>query len=197
MVLEKIISGGQTGVDRAALDVALERTIPCGGWCPKGRRAEDGRIPNRYPLEEASSSEYPVRTRMNVEDADGTLIFTRGSPQGGTLLTLKLAKKLRKPYMLIDLPQGEDPSAVLAWLCQSRIRTLNVAGPRESEAPGIYNQVFFFLEEMFKIAPGRAITEAGEGNPGRTDGEKGGGTRRHSQADLKSVFGFPLGQDDD
>jgi hypothetical protein len=185
MILEKIISGGQTGVDRAALDVALERAIPCGGWCPKGRRAEDGRIPDRYPLEEASSSEYPVRTRMNVEDADGTLIFTRGSPQGGTLLTLKLAKKLRKPYTLIDLSRGGDPAAILSWLCQSRIRTLNVAGPRESEAPGIYNQVFFFLEEMVKAAAGRAITKAEKGDPGRADGENEGGTCRHSQADLK------------
>jgi hypothetical protein len=185
MVLERIISGGQTGVDRAALDVALERAIPCGGWCPKGRRAEDGRIPDRYPLEEASSFEYPERTRMNVEDADGTLIFTRGSPQGGTLLTLKLAKKLRKPYMLIDLSQAEDPATILAWLCESRIRTLNVAGPRENEAPGIYNQVFFFLEEMFKTAAGRAVTGEGEGDPDRADRENGRGTCGRSHGDLK------------
>ena len=151
MILQKIISGGQTGADRAALDAALEWGIPCGGWCPKGRRAEDGRIPERYPLEEASSSQYPLRTRMNVEDSDGTLIFTRGSPRGGTLLTLKLARQLRKPYILADPSREEDLSAFPAWLRQNQIRTLNVAGPREGEAPGIYKQVFIFLQRMMKI----------------------------------------------
>ena len=154
MVLEKIISGGQTGADRAALDVALELGIPCGGWCPKGRRAEDGRIADRYPLEEASSSEYPARTRMNVEDSDGTLIFARGSPRGGTLLTLKLARQLGKPYTLVDPCQEDYFSAVATWLRQNQIRTLNVAGPREGEAPGIYKQVFFFLQKILKILQG-------------------------------------------
>jgi hypothetical protein len=154
MILEKIISGGQTGADRAALDAALELGIPCGGWCPKGRRAEDGRIPDRYPLEEASSSEYPVRTRMNVEDSDGTLIFTRGSPRGGTLLTLKLARQAGKPHTLVDPSREENFSAVVAWIRQNQIRTLNVAGPREGEVPGIYKQVFFFLQKILKILQG-------------------------------------------
>jgi predicted Rossmann-fold nucleotide-binding protein len=153
-MVEKIISGGQTGADRAALDAALELGIPCGGWCPKGRRAEDGRIPDRYPLEEASSSEYPVRTRMNVEDSDGTLIFTRGSPRGGTLLTLKLARQLRKPHMLVDPSHEKEKSSVSTWIGHHQIRALNVAGPREKEAPGIHNQVFFFLQEMLKIKEG-------------------------------------------
>ncbi|HSR12366.1 MAG TPA: putative molybdenum carrier protein, partial [Thermodesulfobacteriota bacterium] len=98
-MVKKIISGGQTGVDRAALDVALELGIPAGGWCPKGRRAEDGRIPDYYPLQEASSPEYPVRTQLNVEDSDGTLILYRNSPAGGTALTIRLAKRLKKPHL--------------------------------------------------------------------------------------------------
>ncbi|MBM4331707.1 MAG: molybdenum cofactor carrier [Deltaproteobacteria bacterium] len=147
-MVEKIISGGQTGVDRAALDVALELGIPCGGWCPKGRRAEDGIISTRYPMEETSSPEYPVRTEMNVEDSDGTLILTWGSPVGGTLLTLKLARKHRKPYFLLDLSQGGDVLSVKEWIRKNHVRTLNVAGPRESEAPGIYARAAFFLKEV-------------------------------------------------
>lgn len=147
-MLEKIISGGQTGVDRAALDVALELGIPCGGWCPKGRRAEDGVIPDQYPLEESSSAEYPLRTGLNVQDADGTLILTWGSPKGGTALTIKLAQKHRKPYLMIDLSAEEDFSQVKAWIQKSKIRILNVAGPRESEAPGIYARAFYFLKKI-------------------------------------------------
>jgi hypothetical protein len=150
--IEKIISGGQTGVDRAALDMALEFGIPCGGWCPKGRRAEDGRIADHYPLQEASSSEYPVRTQLNVEDSDGTLILSWGSPVGGTALTIKLAKKLKKPYLLIDLSKGEAPQKVLDWARDNRIQILNVAGPREGEAPGIHDRAAAFLREVLRMA---------------------------------------------
>ena len=83
-MLTRIVSGGQTGVDRAALDVALELSIPCGGWCPKGRKAEDGALPARYPLKETPSEEYAQRTTWNVRDSDGTLILTHGAPTGGT-----------------------------------------------------------------------------------------------------------------
>ena len=151
--IEKIISGGQTGVDRAALDVALKLGIPCGGWCPKGRRAEDGKIPEPYPLQEASSSEYPVRTQLNVEDSDGTLILSCGSPVGGTALTIKLAKKFKKPYLLIDLSQEGDPQRVLDWARDHHIQILNVAGPREGEAPKIYNRAAAFLHEVLKGIP--------------------------------------------
>ena len=147
-MLEKIISGGQTGVDRAALDAALELGLPCGGWCPQGRRAEDGKVPDRYPMQETSSPAYPLRTEMNVEDSDGTLILTWGSPVGGTLLTLKLARKHHKPYLLVDLAQGEDASSVQEWSRKNHVRILNVAGPRESEAPGIYAQAISFLKEV-------------------------------------------------
>jgi predicted Rossmann-fold nucleotide-binding protein len=147
-MLEKVISGGQTGVDRAALDAALELGIPCGGWCPKGRRAEDGKIPDRYPLQETSSSDYPQRTEMNVEDSDGTLILIWGSPKGGTLLTLKLARKHRKPYILVDLIEEGGAFRVQEWVRKNLIRILNVAGPREGEAPGIYALATSFLKEF-------------------------------------------------
>jgi predicted Rossmann fold nucleotide-binding protein DprA/Smf involved in DNA uptake len=147
-LLEKIISGGQTGVDRAALDVALETGIPRGGWCPQGRKAEDGRIPDHYPLQEASSPDYPLRTRLNVEDSDGTLVITLGSPKGGTALTLKLAKKLGKPFLLVDLAGRADPAEVRQWIQKNQIRILNVAGPREGESAGILEKASAFLLEV-------------------------------------------------
>ena len=145
--IEKIISGGQTGVDRAALDVAMELGIPCGGWCPQGRRAEDGRIPEHYPLQEASSKEYPLRTRLNVEDSDGTLVLTSGNPTGGTALTLKLARQLHKPFLLVDLARDANPSVLRPWLQENHILILNIAGPREGESSGIYGQASAFLRK--------------------------------------------------
>jgi predicted Rossmann-fold nucleotide-binding protein len=147
-IIEKIISGGQTGVDRAALDVALELAIPCGGWCPKGRHAEDGTISKSYPLEEASSSDYPLRTELNVQDADGTLILSWGRPVGGTLLTLKLAGKHRKPFLLINLEEGMDEKKVRNWIRSNGIQILNVAGPRESEAHGIYSRTVTIMRKI-------------------------------------------------
>ena len=152
-LLEKIISGGQTGVDRAALDVAMELGISCGGWCPQGRRAEDGRIPDCYPLQEASSPDYPVRTRLNVEDSDGTLVLTKGSAKGGTALTLKLARRLNKPFLLVDLARNPESSEVQQWIRKSHIRILNVAGPREGESLGISEKASAFLLEILKSPP--------------------------------------------
>ncbi len=149
MGIEKIISGGQTGVDRAALDAALELGIPCGGWCPKGRRAEDGVIPGRYPLEEASSPEYPLRTELNVQDADGTLILAWGRPAGGTLLTLKLAGKHHKPFLIINLEEATDFTRVREWIRNNGIQILNVAGPREGEAHGIFDRALSLLRKIF------------------------------------------------
>ncbi len=149
-IVEKIISGGQTGVDRAALDVAIELGIPCGGWCPKGRRAEDGRIPDFYPLEETSSAEYPQRTRMNIEDSDGTLILAWGPPEGGTLLTVKLARKEGKPHLLADLEKGFEPAQAREWIVSQETSVLNVAGPRESECPGMYEKTRAFLRKVLQ-----------------------------------------------
>ncbi len=143
-------SGGQTGVDRAALDVALARGLPCGGICPRGRRAEDGRIPDRYPLTEAWLSAYWWRTVRNVRRADATLVITRGAPAGGTALTIRAARWLGRSLRVVDMAApGFDPETAAAgirrWLDEAGVRTLNVAGPRESQAPGIYDQAAALL----------------------------------------------------
>ena len=145
------MSGGQTGVDRAALDVALELGIPCGGWCPKGRRAEDGPIPPQYPLRETPSEDYAQRTEWNVRDSDGTLILCEGVLSGGTAQTAAMAKRLNKPHLILDLTHQPLPSTVLAWLTPSRIAVVNVAGPRESKCPGIYARARPFLRDTFRL----------------------------------------------
>jgi hypothetical protein len=141
----RIISGGQTGVDRAALDVALQLSLPCGGWCPKGRRAEDGPLDDCYPLDETPSVSYPQRTRWNVRDSDGTLILTHGRPKGGTALTIKLARALGKPVLVVDPAKKDQLIRAREWVESHQVRILNVAGPRESERPGIYAEAKQFL----------------------------------------------------
>lgn len=132
------MSGGQTGVDRAALDVALRLGIECGGYCPRGRRAEDGRIPDRYPLVETPTRGYAQRTLWNVRDSDATLALYMARLRGGTALTLRLARRLGRPHIAVDLAADADPPRTIrAWLRTNRPRVLNVAGPRESHAPGI------------------------------------------------------------
>jgi Circularly permutated YpsA SLOG family len=152
-MFSKIISGGQTGVDRVALDVALELGIPCGGWCPQGRRAEDGPIPERYPLQETPWSGYPQRTEWNIRDSDSTLVLTRGEPDGGTALTIKLATQYQKPLLVVDLEENPKPADVIAWAKTHGIQTLNVAGPREGECQGIYGQASKFLKEVLECSP--------------------------------------------
>jgi len=136
-VVQRIVSGGQTGVDRAALDAAIELGIEHGGWCPQGRIAEDGVISADYRLWEADSPEYPVRTERNIVDSDGTLILFRERLFGGTELTRRLAVKCEKPHFLVDLAGDIDLAAVRQWLAMNKIHVLNVAGPRESNYPGI------------------------------------------------------------
>jgi hypothetical protein len=153
IIFSKIISGGQTGVDRAALDVALEFGIPCGGWCTKGRRAEDGPIDLKYPLKETKSAKYQFRTEANVMEADGTLILTSGIPTGGTAFTIEVALKHKKPYLVIDLNRKPNPSLVRDWGNMLKIGILNVAGPRESKIPGIYGMGKNFLESILAALP--------------------------------------------
>jgi Icc protein len=142
MRIEKILSGGQTGVDRAALDCALELAIPHGGWCPRGRRALDGPLDPIYQLQETPSSAYSQRTEWNVRDADATLLLSWGPPDGGSALTAELAEKLRKPLLIIDLRQSAPIDSVTnklwQWLEQHDIHVLNIAGPRHSKADNIY-----------------------------------------------------------
>ena len=149
-LIQKIVSGGQTGVDRAGLDAALELGIPCGGWCPKGRRAVDGVIPAKYPLQETESQDYAERTRLNVLDSGGTLILNRGELTGGTALTVKLARKNSKPYLVVDLDQSPEPQVVIDWIEQNNIHVLNVAGPREEGHPGIHDQAVEFLRKVLQ-----------------------------------------------
>ena len=155
-MIERIVSGGQTGVDRAALDTALVLGIPCGGWCPRGRKAEDGPIDARYPLRETPSVHYPERTEWNVRDSDGTLVLTRGRPSGGTAFTIALARRHGRPLLVLDLERGPDPAEVQRWAETSEVAVLNVAGPRESQQPGIRDEAYVFLEEALRpAAPSR------------------------------------------
>lgn len=146
----RVISGGQTGVDRAALDAALALGIECGGWCPKGRRAEDGAIPSRYPLEETDASDYRTRTRRNVEAADGTLILLTGRLKGGTALTREIANALGRPVRVVDLDHPESVTALAGWIRDNGIRVLNVAGPRESQRPGISARSRSFMNALLE-----------------------------------------------
>lgn len=136
--IEKVVSGGQTGVDRVALDVAIYLDIPHGGWCPLGRRAEDGRIPDSYQLKETSSRDYSVRTEKNVIDSDGTLILYSEKLTGGSALTLRLAQRHQRPVLRVDLADTYDGDGsppidkVKIWLESNGVRVLNVAGPRAS-----------------------------------------------------------------
>jgi hypothetical protein len=144
-----IVSGGQTGVDRAALDVALELGIDCGGWCPAGRWAEDGPIDPRYPLQETPSADPAQRTEWNVRDSDGTLLLHAGAITGGTALAREVARRLGKPVYPWPVTSPEDVGAFRRWLQVFGVRTLNVAGPRESESPGIYHPAARVLRACF------------------------------------------------
>ena len=137
-MLNKIVSSGPTGVDRAALGVGLALGLPVGGGCPKGRRAEDGVIPARYPLTETPERNDPIRTRRNIEDADGTLILNLGKLDGGTALTVAHTRQIGKPCRVVTLEEGIEPAAFRAWLDEHRIAVLNVAGPRERQRSGGY-----------------------------------------------------------
>lgn len=132
----KIVSGGQTGVDRAALDSAIQREISHGGWCPKGRLAEDGPLDQKYRLKETFSSTCSERTRLNVRDSDGTLIGVPENLEGiqdGTLLTLQEAQACHKPFFIFDLYSHEDtPVNIAYWIEKNKMQILNIAGPRES-----------------------------------------------------------------
>lgn len=139
MTVDRIISGGQTGADRAALDFAIARGLPHGGWCPKGRRAEDGAIPQEYALRETSSDDYRQRTEWNVRDSDATVIFTvRSELTGGSKLTAECAAQHGKPWLHLAKAAGGDPAPVLRdFLAAHAVKVLNVAGSRASKEPDV------------------------------------------------------------
>src|SRR5215467_7648011 len=125
--IQKIVSGGQTGVDRGALDAALALATPTGGWVPRGRLAEDGRVPDEYPLQETATTAYEERTRLNVRDSDGTLIISHGPPRGGSLVTFEAAVDLGRPYKHLDLSAVSLSEAIEAahdWIDAHDISTL-------------------------------------------------------------------------
>lgn len=144
-----IVSGGQTGVDRAALDEALAQGFRVGGWCPAGCRAEDGPIHPRYGLRPTPSADPAQRTAWNVRDSDATLVLVRGPVRGGTLLTVGVAERFRKPVRVVDLDPESEADAARGWLAWTVPRVLNVAGPRESEAPGVYRLTRGFLRRVW------------------------------------------------
>jgi hypothetical protein len=149
--LPMIISGGQTGVDRAALDFALKKKICCSGWCPMGRKAEDGCIPDRYPLLQTNSSLYQHRTRKNVKDSDATLIIkSENCHSRGTALTLKLARMKFKPIITIVNTETDSIKKLIGWLNKYKPEVLNVAGPRGSENSEIYALAFTVLSKSIK-----------------------------------------------
>lgn len=154
MRLRKIVTGGQTGVDRAALDAALEYNVEVSGWCPRGRRAEDGPIPDRYPLTETPSDAYEQRTVWNVRDSDGTLIITDGVLEGGTALTMTEARRQGRPVLHVRTTDTVPIEMIRAWGEENDIRVLNVAGPRASEADGIYRRARKIISTLLDaIAP--------------------------------------------
>jgi hypothetical protein len=151
-----VVSGAQTGADRAALDVALEHGLEIGGWVPRGRAAEDGSIPDRYTgLEETESPDPAVRTACNVRDADATLIVSHGPLAGGSRLTADEASGLEKPLLHLDLAVRTHTEAVdrlREWLCGVDPAVLNVAGPRASEDPAISVAVAALLRDALPRA---------------------------------------------
>ena len=159
-VVVRIVSGGQTGADRGGLDAALALGIEHGGWCPAGRVAEDGRVPRMYALRETTSAEYTERTRANVRDSDGTVVFTRGEPTGGSALTIEHAERIGKAVLHVDMAKLDVEAAaerVRGWCVARSIAILNVAGSRESKAPGISDEVRRVLV--------RALGSLREGSP--------------------------------
>ena len=176
-MVTKIISGGQTGVDRAALDAAIECGVSIGGWCPRGRRAEDGQIDDQYPLRETPDASYKQRTHWNVRDSDGTLILLMDAPAaGGTAETLEACRRFAKPCLEVLLsaasrqPSLRDhssssagdrmhaaaksahgaPDTVDSWLCREGVQVLNVAGPRASEFSDVYPAAFEYMRTLLR-----------------------------------------------
>lgn len=150
-MIRKIISGGQTGVDRAALDFFIKLNIPCAGWCPRDRMAEDGPIPKKYPLKETKQSLPIFRTKKNIEIADGTLILFKDQLDEGTLQTKLYAEARGFPLFIHDLSKDFWQEDFSQWMLTYKIAVLNIAGPRESNSPGIYKHTVIFLEKLREL----------------------------------------------
>jgi putative molybdenum carrier protein len=150
----KIISGGQTGVDRAALDVALRYQIECGGWCPAGRLDEFGRIPDQYPVQELEHGGFTERTLQNVKDSDGTVIIYPGKLSGGTDQTVRFCVEQQRPHRLMDASKisiDEAARLIADFVRNHKIEILNVAGPRQSEWPEGYGYAFRAVDVFVRL----------------------------------------------
>ncbi len=145
-----IVSGGQTGVDRAALDFALSNGLACRGWCPQGRLAEDGFINLRYPLSETNSVETAVRTELNVMDSDATLIIYTDEMDSGTSASKDFAFEHRKPLFVWRLGQNNNVRQFWKWLSENKVECLNIAGPRASQAANIYGETLDLLDVLLE-----------------------------------------------
>ncbi len=153
-MLNKIISGGQTGADRAALDVAIKLGIPHGGWIPKGRKTETGALDAKYKLTEMETPDYNKRTEQNVKDSDGTLIISHGKLTGGSDYTREMALLHHRPWLHIDLNKTNAFQAaekIKSWLTENEIEVLNVAGSRASKDPAIYQATVDIIETVFYL----------------------------------------------
>lgn len=167
-MIVKIISGGQTGVDRAALDAAIRLGVPHGGWIPKGRLTEEGPLPASYALTETLSAVYAERTEKNVIDSDGTLIISRGELCGGSLTTRDMAVAHGRPWLHVDLGRMSAFKAALqicAWLTETGIRVLNVAGPRASKDRLIYDRALALIEAVYHLSLSPVGTASKDGSP--------------------------------
>lgn len=149
----RIVSGGQTGADRGALDAALELGAECGGWCPQDRAAEDGGIPARYPLRVSPGAGHAERTRHNVRDSDGTLVLKFAGRCDGTELSMRHAEKLGRPLLILDggcVGAKEAAARVREFIMSNGIETLNVAGPRASGEPRAYTYAHAVIEAVLQ-----------------------------------------------
>ena len=151
-MIEKIVSGGQTGADQASLDVAIKLGIPHGGWVPKGRSTEAGVLPDTYQMREMPTADYSERTEQNVLDSDGTVIVSHGALDGGSALTQALAEEHGRPHLHLDMDRlsvSDAADTLKGWIEDNAIRVLNIAGPRESRDPDIYSVTVTVLETLF------------------------------------------------
>lgn len=188
----KVISGGQTGANRGALEAAVYFEVPQGGYCPRGRKAEDGKIPKRYLFVETKSSQYPDRTRLNVSESSATVIFTHGHTSAGTRLTLRCLKDEKKPYLHLDLDRIREEEAidlVDAFIRQYQVEVLNIAGNRESRSPGIQGEVKSIVLQVLS----RRIERGHDGSTPIGNYPRGGGP---NPATAGAVWGGkPYGDD--